>query len=451
MAPCVGYCDKKRRLLDVICRKTPARIDAECCGVLPLAGFKLFRWLRLRSSDRTFEPPMSVSKPIFSTSTQSVATVDAMSPRLERCETPAGVTQQLRGRWTAADLAVPDVWAALVKHMQALQSGREASQSRWDLRQMERLDHVGAQVLWTHWGRQWPADVQADDSQRRIFDSVARFSLPPPARTEPSWRARVDSFGAWLLRGAEHAIGLTRLMGQLLLDLLRLMRRPQDGPWRDVSGHLFQIGATALPITALVGFLIGVVLAYLISRQLLQFGADAFVVNILGVSLIRELGPMLAAILIAGRSGSSITAQIGVMRVTEELDAMRVLGIASGFRLVLPRALALALVMPLISIWTTAWSLFGGMLTADLSMNVSLAFFANALPGAVDASNLVLATAKSAVFGLLIALIACHYGLRVKPNTESLGQGTTASVVTSITVVILVDALFAVLFRNVGI
>jgi phospholipid/cholesterol/gamma-HCH transport system permease protein len=240
-------------------------------------------------------------------------------------------------------------------------------------------------------------------------------------------------------------------MGQLLLDLLRLIRRPQDGPWRDISGHLFRIGATALPITALVGFLIGVVLAYLISRQLQQFGADAFVVNILGVSLVRELGPMLAAILIAGRSGSAITAQIGVMRVTEELDAMRVMGIARGFRLVLPRALALALAMPLISIWTTAWSLLGGMLTADLSMNVSLAFFTNALPGAVEVSNLVLATAKSAVFGFLIALIACHYGLRVKPNTESLGQGTTASVVTSITVVILVDALFAVVFRNVGI
>jgi phospholipid/cholesterol/gamma-HCH transport system permease protein len=316
---------------------------------------------------------------------------------------------------------------------------------------MERLDHVGAQVLWTHWGRQWPANLQADDRQRRILDAVARFSVLPVARSEPDWQARFENFGAWLLRGADHAFGLTRLMGQLLLDLLRLLRRPQDGPWRDVSGHLFRIGATALPITALVGFLIGVVLAYLISRQLLQFGADAFVVNILGVSLIRELGPLLAAILIAGRSGSSITAQIGVMRVTEELDAMRVLGIARGFRLVLPRALALALVMPLISIWTTAWSLLGGMLTADLSMNVSLAFFANALPGAVEASNLVLATGKSTVFGLLIALIACHYGLRVKPNTESLGQGTTASVVTSITVVILVDALVAVLFRNVGI
>ncbi len=451
-ALCVGYCDKKWRLLNVSCRKTPARIDAECCGLLLLAGLKVFRGFRLRSSDQTFENhPMSASKAISPTSAEPVATVDAMSPRIERCETPAGVTQQLRGRWAAADLAVPDVWAALVQQMQLLQSGREASQFRWDLRQVVRLDHVGAQVLWTHWGRRWPADVQADDSQRRIFDSIARYGVLLPVRTESDWRARFEQVGGWLLRGAEHAIGLTRLLGQLLLDLLRLIRRPQDGPWRDVSGHLFHIGATALPITALVGFLIGVVLAYLISRQLLQFGADAFVVNILGLSLIRELGPLLAAILIAGRSGSSITAQIGVMRVTEELDAMRVLGIARGFRLVLPRALALALVMPLISIWTTAWSLLGGMLTADLSMNVSLVFFANALPDAVEASNLGLATAKSAVFGLLIALIACHYGLRVKPNTESLGQGTTASVVTSITVVILVDALFAVLFRNVGI
>jgi len=394
---------------------------------------------------------MSATQPIHSKSHQNIATADALTPRIERRETPAGVTQQLRGRWTAADLAVPTVWSGLTHQLSDLEIGRESSPVRWDLRQLDRLDHVGAQVLWTHWGRQWPADVQADDSQRRILESVAHFSGLLPARTGTGWLARFENFGAWLLRGADHALGLTRLMGQLLLDLLRLMRRPRDGPWRDVSGHLFRIGATALPITALVGFLIGVVLAYLISRQLMQFGADAFVVNILGVSLIRELGPMLAAILIAGRSGSSITAQMGVMRVTEELDAMRVMGIARGFRLVLPRALALALAMPLISIWTTAWSLLGGMLTADLSMNVSLAFFANALPGAVEVSNLVLATAKSAVFGLLIALIACHYGLRVKPNTESLGQGTTASVVTSITVVILVDALFAVLFRNVGI
>jgi phospholipid/cholesterol/gamma-HCH transport system permease protein len=160
---------------------------------------------------------------------------------------------------------------------------------------------------------------------------------------------------------------------------------------------------------------------------------------------------MLAAILVAGRSGSAITAQIGVMRVTEELDAMRVMGIPLGYRLVMPRAFSLALVMPLVAVWTTLAALAGGMLASDLTMGLTPMFFINNLPNAVQVANLTLAVGKSVVFGFLIALIGCHYGLRVKPNTESLGQGTTASVVTSITVVILVDALFAVVFKNVGI
>jgi phospholipid/cholesterol/gamma-HCH transport system permease protein len=260
-----------------------------------------------------------------------------------------------------------------------------------------------------------------------------------------------EQLGAWVLSISGHFLGLVRLVGQLAIDLLRLARHPAKGPWRDISGHLYRIGATALPITALVGFLIGVVLAYLMSQQLRQFGADAFIVNILGISLIRELGPVLAAILIAGRSGSAITAQIGVMRVTEELDAMRVMGIAKGYRLVMPRAIAMAVAMPLLSVWTTIAALLGGMLAADLAMGLTPAYFVTALPKAVQLSNLWLAMAKSTVFGLLIALIGCHYGLRVQPNTESLGQGTTASVVTSITVVILVDALFAVVFKSIGI
>jgi phospholipid/cholesterol/gamma-HCH transport system permease protein len=224
----------------------------------------------------------------------------------------------------------------------------------------------------------------------------------------------------------------------------------RQGPWRDISGHLYRIGATALPITALVGFLIGVVLAYLTAQQLKQFGADSFIVDILGVSLIRELGPVLAAILLAGRSGSAITAQIGVMRVTEELDAMRVMGIPHGFRLVLPRVLASSIAMPLIAVWTTVMALSGGMLAADIALGISPDFFVRALPTAVDIRNLSLALGKSVVFGALIALIGCHFGLRIKPNTESLGEGTTASVVASITAVILVDAVFAVVFKDVG-
>ncbi|KAB2893559.1 MAG: ABC transporter permease, partial [Burkholderiaceae bacterium] len=248
-----------------------------------------------------------------------------------------------------------------------------------------------------------------------------------------------------------HGLHLVQLIGQLVLDGVRVLRAPRRGPWRDVSGHLYRMGATALPITALVGFLIGVVLAYLMALQLRQFGAESFIVNILGISLIRELGPMLGAILVAGRSGSAITAQIGVMRVTEELDAMRVMGIAHGFRLVLPRALALAIAMPLISVWTTLAALAGGMLAADLTMGITPGYFVQALPRAVAPANLYLAVAKSAVFGVMIALIGCHWGLRVKPNTQSLGEGTTASVVTAITVVIIVDALFAIAFKSVGI
>jgi phospholipid/cholesterol/gamma-HCH transport system permease protein len=272
---------------------------------------------------------------------------------------------------------------------------------------------------------------------------------PPPRRVATLFDLYL-AFGGALLRAGNHFKEFVRLLGMLALNLGQLARAPHQGPWRDLSGHIYRVGATALPITALVGSLIGVVLAYLTAVQLRQFGANAYIVNIMGLGLIRELGPMLAAILIAGRSGSAITAQIGAMRVTDELDAMSVMGISHSYRLVMPRAMALAIVMPLISTWTTICGLIGGMVAADLSLGITPRYFINALPEAVEIGNLALATSKSVVFGILIALVGCHFGLRVKPNTQSLGEGTTASVVTAITVVILVDALFAVLFRDVG-
>jgi phospholipid/cholesterol/gamma-HCH transport system permease protein len=372
------------------------------------------------------------------------------SPQIARQDTAEGAVARLSGRWASAELAQPKVWRGLAKALAA----QPASPSLgWDLAPIERLDHVGAQLLWNHWGRQWPQRLALSDDQRSMLDRVARFTqaVPAPEACSSPLMALVNHLGLWVLAGVDHLRDLVRIIGQLMLDLIRLARKPAAGPWRDVSGHLFQMGTMALPITALVGFLIGVVLAYLMSTQLRQFGAEAFIVNILGISLIRELGPLLAAILIAGRSGSAITAQIGVMRVTEELDAMRVMGIAHGYRLVMPRAIALAIGMPLIAVWTSLAALAGGILAADLSLGISPAYFMSALPAAVSVSNLTLAVGKSAVFGVLIALVGCHYGLRVEPNTQSLGAGTTASVVTSITVVILVDALFAILFKNVGI
>lgn len=372
------------------------------------------------------------------------------APSIERSHAADGAGLRLSGDWSAARLAEPANWARLQSDL-SFAAPVDAAKLSWDLRGLQRLDHTGAQVLWNAWGHQWPPQLLIEPPQRAMLGRVEQYALPAPvARRTSAWQLFL-ALGAlvWLL--IDHLRDATRLLGQLLLDVLRLLRAPAKGPWRDVSGHLFRIGATALPITALLGFLIGVVLAYLMSLQLRQFGADSFIVNILGLSVIRELGPVLAAILIAGRSGSTITAQIGVMRVTEELDAMRVMGIAQGYRLVLPRAIAMALAMPLLTVWTSLAALLGGMLAADLTMGVTPAYFFSALPRAVEASNLTLAMGKSVVFGLLIALIGCHYGLRVKPNTESLGQGTTASVVTSIAMVILVDAVFALVFKDVGI
>jgi len=279
---------------------------------------------------------------------------------------------------------------------------------------------------------------------------VAQYTCSAPAEPGKTLAEHLHNFAHNGPRAMMVARDFLALIGQLTLDIGTLLRAPHRAPWRDFSGHLYHFGATALPITALVGLLIGVVLAYLTSQQLRQYGGEAFIVNILGLSLIRELGPVLAAVLIAGRSGSAITAQIGVMRVTEELDAMRVMGIPHGFRLVMPRVLALAIAMPLISMWTSAAALLGGMVAADLTLDISPAYFLSALPRAVPMTNIWLAMSKSAVFGILIALIGCYYGMKVKPNTESLGRGTTSSVVASITVVILVDALFAVLFKGVG-
>jgi phospholipid/cholesterol/gamma-HCH transport system permease protein len=378
--------------------------------------------------------------------------VEDTQPGLSTTSGPDGLRVALHGRWTAESLSAPHVWARVQKQLQPVSEARaHRAPAVWDVSPVQRLDHTGAQALWNAWGRHWPDTLHAEPVQKAVLERVVRFSVPPPQPERRSVRSVFLALGRRVSRLGYHATGAVRLVGQLLLDLVQVLRHPLHAPWRDVSGHLYRIGATALPITALVGFLIGVVLAYLMSKQLRQFGADSFIVNILGLALIRELGPVLAAILVAGRSGSAITAQIGVMRVTEELDAMRVMGIPKGFRLVMPRTLAMAVAMPLVTVWTTLAAMLGGMLAADLAMGLTPAYFFSALPKTVNIANLWLAVGKSCVFGVLIALIACYYGLRVKPDTQSLGEGTTASVVSSITMVILVDALFAVIFKSVGV
>ena len=248
-----------------------------------------------------------------------------------------------------------------------------------------------------------------------------------------------------------HLLAMLALLGQLILDLAYLCVHPGEIPWREFSANLYKSGAQALPVTALIGFLIGIVLSYLSALQLKTFGADVFIVNLLGISIVRELGPVLVAVLVAGRSGSAMTAQIGVMRVTEEIDALATMGVSRSQRLILPKILALAVAMPLLVIWCSGAGIIGGMLSAKLQMDLSYGFFIDTLPRVVPVANVWIGIGKGVVFGVLIALIACHFGLQVKPNTESLSSHTTTSVVTSITVAIIVDAVFAVLTRNLGI
>lgn len=322
---------------------------------------------------------------------------------------------------------------------------------QWDLTGIETLDHVGLAMIWRSWGKQRPSQILLRIDQEKLFDHLAQSSQ---ALAKPKWQADllwpIVFLGKRFFLFWNHLTGIITLLGQVILDLFYLVRHPRQIPLREISANLYRTGAQALGITAVVGFLIGIVLSYLMSQQLHTFGADVFIVNILGMSIIRELGPMLAAILVAGRSGSSMTAQLGVMRVTEELDAMTVMGIPHSMRLVLPKIIGLGIAMPLVVLWTSASALLGGILAADLQIGLSYQYALMNLPNAVPVANLWIGLGKGLVCGMAIALIACHYGLRIKPNTESLGEGTTNSVVTSITAVILIDAIFAILFSNVG-
>ncbi|WP_082938613.1 ABC transporter permease [Mitsuaria sp. 7] len=369
------------------------------------------------------------------------------SPRLLRESGEGGRLQaRLEGDWTL--LALRERVEVLRGELGEVPTANVS----WDLSAVRRLDPTGALLLWQAWGRRqpedlrWPPAPMADMFQAlfaRLGSKQGKLAKPPRAQN-------VRQFGQGLLNLASHLLDATALLGQVTRDLGTLARHPNLIAWKDISAHIYRSGAQALGITALVGVLVGITLSYLTAKQLQSYGADIYVINILGISVWRELGPLLAAILVAGRSGSAMTAQLGVMRVTQELDALSVMGISHTIRLVVPKMVALALSLPLVMTWTSSMVLLGGMIAARATLGLDYVQFLQGLPAAVPVANLWLGLAKSAVFGLMIAFVACHFGLRIKPNSESLGTGTTDSVVSAITVVIIVDAIFAVMFSDVG-
>jgi phospholipid/cholesterol/gamma-HCH transport system permease protein len=269
---------------------------------------------------------------------------------------------------------------------------------------------------------------------------------------DPLWV--VDAVGRNAISAGIHIRDGITLLGQLALDVAWLLRRPQEWPLREFSASIFRAGVTALPVTMLVGFLVGIVLTYLSALQLKRYGADLLVINIVGVGVLRELGPMLASIIAAGPSGSAITAQLGVMCVTEEVEALSVMGISITSRLVLPKvlalALALAIAMPLVAFCTDIAALAGALLVSRFTLGIQPGAFLQALPEAVEVVNFWIGIGKSVAFGFAVAFVACHFGLRVLLNTDNLALGVTKSVVASITCVIMLDAIFAIMLRNVG-
>ncbi|MEQ1543519.1 ABC transporter permease [Methyloglobulus sp.] len=351
---------------------------------------------------------------------------------------------RLSGDWTLSNLTIEPALQKRIKQVAG------DTKLHWDLRSVNVLDSATALLLWQAWGQSVPVGLEIKQEHQRLLDKWQ--SQEVPALDSPIFS--VEQTAAYLSQRTweafEQLLNFIAILGQLVLDSVNLLRHPSDIPWSEISITVYDAGVRALGITALVGFLIGIVLSYLSALQLKLFGAEIYIIDILGLSVIRELGPLLAAILVAGRSGSAMTAQIGIMRVTEELDALSAMGISHSLRLVLPKVIALTVSLPLLSVWTSATALIGGMFSAQNTLDISYQQFLLKLPDAVPLLNVFIGLGKSAVFGLMIALIACHFGFRIKPNTESLGNETTNSVVAAITVVIMVDAIFAILFMDVG-
>ena len=236
-------------------------------------------------------------------------------------------------------------------------------------------------------------------------------------------------------------------IGESAMALLRVCSSPTRLRWRSALNSLRLDGVNALPITGLLTFLIGVVIAYQGAEQLRKFGTNIFIVDLVGISLLREIAPLIAAILIAGRSGSAYAAHIGTMKVTEELDALRTFGLSPTELLVLPRMLALVVALPLLTVYADVLGVFGGMLIATNQLNVSFTAFLARFEEAVALRHFLIGVGKAPFFAVIIALVGCYQGFQIRGGVDDVGRHPTMSVVQSIFLVIIFDALCSILLN----
>jgi phospholipid/cholesterol/gamma-HCH transport system permease protein len=328
----------------------------------------------------------------------------------------------------------------------------------FDLSELQSLDTTGAWLV----ARTAEAaaargiQVQWVEPAPALKPLLERVLDAPPQETPPESRRRrfsdwVADIGEAVEDVARETLDLIAFFGALIETFGRLIVRPHRLRWISVIHHIEQTGLNALPIVGMISFLVGVVLAFQGADQLARFGAQVFTINMVGISVLREMGILLTAIVVAGRSGSAFTAEIGAMQVNEEVDALRVIGLDPMEVLVAPRVLALVVALPLLTFFADMMGLLGGGVMSVLLVDVSFGQYWRLLNNAISLNTFAIGMVKAPVFAFLIALVGCFEGLRVTGSAESVGRLTTRAVVEGIFLVIIFDALFSILFSYLGI
>jgi phospholipid/cholesterol/gamma-HCH transport system permease protein len=265
----------------------------------------------------------------------------------------------------------------------------------------------------------------------------------------PTLERLVGKLGRWAVLQGRHGRGVIVFLGRIAMVIREAFSRPRALRISSLTRHIYETGITAIPIVSLIAFLISVIVAYLGAQQLSRFGADIFVVDLVTIAVLREMGVLLTAIIVAGRSGSAFAAEIGVMQLNEETDALRAMGMSPIELLVVPRVLALIIVMPLLTVIADAMGLAGGGLLSLINLHIPLPQFMARLRESLSPTTFWSGLVKAPVFAMLIAMVGTYRGMQVRDSARELGRLTTVAVVQSIFMVILADALFAVLFVQI--
>lgn len=278
-----------------------------------------------------------------------------------------------------------------------------------------------------------------------IIEKVTQQNLKIPKPKSIFWLAR---FGKASLEYMKGCVCFLSFVGVLTYEAMRVSFQPVHLRWRALFTVIYRAGYEALPIIALLSCMVGVVIAYQMGLQLRKFGAHIFVVDLLGLAILREFGPLLTAIMVAGRSGSSFTAQLGIMKINQEIDALNTMGVTPTELLILPRIAALFIVLPLLTIWADFFGVYGGMLMTKNMFDIGWHDFLLRFRQEIPLKALLIGLGKAPVFALIIATTGCFQGMQVKGSAESVGQLTTRSVVFSIFFIIVADAVFSVIFSK---